>query len=119
MAMTPTLDLILLQTFVRIVETGGFTAAGNELHLAQSTVSAHLARLEDTIGYQLLRRDRNHVEPTAKGERLLAHARSMLRQNALAWQELREEQLEGRIRLGIPDDYVGFLPESLGEFEHR
>lgn len=116
---TPTLDLMLLQTFVRVVETGGFTSAGDDLHLAQSTVSAHLARLEDTIGYRLLRRDRNGIEPTSKGEQLLAHARHMLRQNALAWQDIREERLEGRIRLGVPDDYVMFLPESLGEFETR
>jgi len=119
MARTPVLDLILLQTFARIVDTGGFTAAGEELHLAQSTVSAHLARLEDLVGYRLLRRDRNSVEPTPTGERLLAHARRMLRQNALAWQELHEDQLAGRIRLGVPDDYVGFLPEVLGEFELR
>lgn len=119
MAGTPLFDLILLQTFVRVVETGGFTAAGEDLHLAQSTVSAHLARLEDHIGYRVLRRDRNSVEPTQTGERLLAHARRMLRQNTLAWQELHEDRLEGRIRLGVPDDYVGFLPEVLGEFEHR
>lgn len=119
MTATPLFDLILLQTFVRVVDTGGFTSAGESLNLAQSTVSAHLARLEDHIGYRLLRRDRNTVEPTPTGERLLAHARRMLQQNALAWQELHEDQLEGRIRLGIPDDYVNFLPAVLGEFEYR
>jgi DNA-binding transcriptional LysR family regulator len=115
----PVFDLILLQTFVRVVDRGGFTAAAEDLHLAQSTVSAHLARLEEHTGLQLLERGHNRVAPTAKGERLLAHARRMLRQSALAWQELREERLEGRIRLGIPEDYVLYLPESLGEFEAR
>lgn len=113
------LDLTLLRTFVTVVDSGGFTAAGDALHLAQSTVSAHLARLEEAVGQQLLRRDRRRLATTTKGERLLVHARRMLRQNALAWQELQEEQLAGKVRLGVPDDYVGFLPESLSEFEGR
>ncbi len=113
------LDLTLLQTFVRIVEAGGFTAAGEELNMAQSTVSAHLARLEEAVGHRLLRRDSHTITLTEKGERLLGHARTMLRQNQLLRDDLNEESIEGHVRLGIPDDYVGFLPESLGEFEAR
>ncbi|MFP4146226.1 MAG: LysR substrate-binding domain-containing protein [Halorhodospira sp.] len=113
------LDLDLLQTFVTVVETGGFTNAGTSLHLAQSTVSAHISRLEETVGHRLLRRDQRRLTTTPKGERLLAHARRMLQQNALAWQELQEERLAGRVRLGIPDDYIIFLPDSLSDFETR
>lgn len=113
------LDLTLLQTFVRIVEAGGFTAAGEELNMAQSTVSAHLARLEEAVGHRLLRRDSHTIGLTEKGERLLGHARTMLRQNQLLRDDLNEESIEGHIRLGIPDDYVRFLPESLGEFQAR
>ncbi len=116
---TRTLDLTLLQTFVTVVETGGFTAAGENLHLAQSTVSAHLGRLEQLVGHQLLRRDQRRLTTTAKGERLLAHARRLLQQNELAWQDLQEERMEGRVRLGIPDDYIVYLPESLSDFEAR
>ncbi|MFP4647826.1 MAG: LysR substrate-binding domain-containing protein [Halorhodospira sp.] len=113
------LDLDLLQTFVTVVENGGFTSAGTSLHLAQSTVSAHISRLEETVGHRLLRRDQRRLTTTPKGERLLAHARRMLQQNALAWQELQEERLAGRVRLGIPDDYIIFLPDSLSDFETR
>lgn len=113
------LDLVVLQTFVAVVDKGGFTAAAEHLHLAQSTVSVHLARLEQTVGRQLLRRDRGRITPTTQGERLLAHARQMLRQSALAWQEVRQERLAGRVRLGIPEDYVVYLPDTLAEFESR
>ncbi len=116
---TRILDLTLLQTFVAVVEQGGFTAAGEQLHLAQSTVSAHITRLEAMTGHRLLRRDQRKLATTAKGERLLAHARRLLQQNALAWQELQEERMGGRVRLGIPDDYIMFLPESLSDFETR
>ncbi|WP_252107005.1 MULTISPECIES: LysR substrate-binding domain-containing protein [unclassified Halomonas] len=113
------LDLILLNTFVSVVESGGFTAAGETLHIAQSTVSAHMKRLEATLGQPLLQRGRASPVPTPAGERLLAHARQMLRQNALAWQEVTNERLDGIVRLGIPDDYVVYLPAALADFEAR
>ncbi len=113
------LDLQLLQTLVTVVDTGGFTAAADTLYLAQSTVSAQLNRLEGIVDQQLLRRDSRHVATTPAGERLLAYARRMLQINAMAWQDLHEERLEGRVRLGIPDDYIVFLPSSLSEFESR
>ena len=111
------LDLELLQSLVAVVDSGGFTAAGRRLHRAQSTVSAHLARLEERTGHRLL--ERSTLAPTPEGERLLAHAREILRHHALAWQELRAQRLGGRLRLGIPDDYLAFLPAVLAEFEER
>ncbi|MFO7857766.1 MAG: LysR substrate-binding domain-containing protein [Ectothiorhodospiraceae bacterium] len=113
------LDLVVLRTFVAVMEEGGFTAAGERLHLAQSTVSAHLARLEETVGTPLLSRGRGAVTATPTGERLLAHARQLLRQNALAWQEIRGPRVDGVVRLGIPDDYIVYLPEALADFEAR
>lgn len=40
-------------------------AAAERLHLDQSTVSAHLARLEELVGHSLVSRSRGHVVPTA------------------------------------------------------
>ncbi|MBY6032243.1 LysR substrate-binding domain-containing protein [Marinobacter daepoensis] len=113
------LDLVLLKTFVSVVEQEGFTAAANQLHLAQSTVSAHIRRLEETLGCQLLQRGQVAAHPTQAGERLLAHARHMLRQNTLAWQDVWQQRLHGVVRLGIPDDYLVYLPKALAEFEER
>ncbi|MEX2575305.1 MAG: LysR substrate-binding domain-containing protein [Halofilum sp. (in: g-proteobacteria)] len=113
------LDLVVLQTFVAVVDSGGFTAAAEQLHLAQPTVSAHMARLEHSLGRRVLRRDRRAVTPTPEGERLLAHARQMLRQSAMAFQDVRQERLAGRVRLGIPEDYVLYLPSALAAFESR
>ncbi|WP_148253634.1 LysR substrate-binding domain-containing protein [Aidingimonas lacisalsi] len=113
------LDLVVLKTFVSVVDQGGFTAAAEQLHMAQSTVSAHMKRLEATFDCPLLQRGQKVATPTPPGERLLAHARQMLRQNALAWQDVHEQRLDGVVRLGIPDDYVVYLPEALSEFEAR
>jgi DNA-binding transcriptional LysR family regulator len=43
----------------------------------------------------------------------------MLRQSAMAWQDVRQERLAGRVRLGIPEDYVVYLPSTLAAFESR
>jgi len=113
------LDLVVLRTFVGVVEAGGFTAAAERLHMAQSTVSAHISRLEGTFGCPLLQRGQKAAIPTPAGERLLSHARQMLRQNALAWQDVQEQRLAGVVRLGIPDDYVIYLPGALSAFGAR
>ena len=73
------LDLVLLKSFVAVVDKGGFTAAANHLHLAQSTISAHIKRLENVLERSLLQRKLQMAVPTAAGERLLSHARQMLR----------------------------------------
>ena len=113
------LDLVVLNTFIHVIDKGGFTAAGKTLHIAQSTVSAHIKRLEETFGQPLLQQGQQRPSPTPAGERLLSHARQMLRQNSLAWQDVNEQRLDGVVRLGIPDDYLVYLPEALSEFEAK
>ena len=47
------LDLDLLRSFVSVVDTGGFTSAGERVHRTQSTVSQQIRRLEETFGRPL------------------------------------------------------------------
>jgi DNA-binding transcriptional LysR family regulator len=44
------LDLDLLRSFVSVVDTGGFTRAGERVHRTQSTVSQQIRRLEESLG---------------------------------------------------------------------
>lgn len=87
--------------------------------MAQSTVSAHIKRLESLLERPLLQRQLQQPVPTAVGERLLTHARQMLRQNALAWQDILDQRLSGVVRLGIPEDYLSYVPGALAGFEAR
>lgn len=113
------LDLVLLKTFVQVIDSQSFTWAAEELHLAQSTVSAHIKRLETFVGSALLEKHQRMPEPTLAGRKLLVHARRLLNQNTLAWQDLCDHRLEGTIRLGIPDDYLVYIPSMLSNFEKR
>jgi DNA-binding transcriptional LysR family regulator len=44
------LDANLLQTFLAVSETGGFTLAAERLNSTQSTVSAQINGLEEQVG---------------------------------------------------------------------
>ena len=79
------INLKQLESFVATVEHSGFTAAAAALYLTQSTVSAHVSALEQTLGVPLLVRDRHTVALTPAGQTLLTGAEDLLRQaDALA-----------------------------------
>lgn len=89
-----------LQIFVAIVECGNFTQAGKRLYLAQSTVSSHIAALEQALGVALFSREsRRSVELTADGKRVYKYAkdvvaRCMALENAIG-SEVRDSLILG------------------------
>jgi len=68
----------LLQTFVRIVESGSLSAAAQQLGTTQPTVSRRLQALERLMGARLLQRSTHVMKLTPDGERCFAHARALL-----------------------------------------
>ena len=67
----------LLETFIRIAETGGIGAAARSLNTSQPTVSRRLQQLEGLIGAKLVQRDTQSLNLTPAGARLLPTAREM------------------------------------------
>ncbi len=72
MAGTPQLDLLLV--FAAVAETGSFSAGAKRLGVPKSTVSRSVARLEESLGVQLLARNTHNVRLTAAGSVLLENA---------------------------------------------
>lgn len=69
------INLKQLESFVATVEHSGFTAAAAALYLTQSTVSAHVSALEQTLGVPLLVRGAQARHADAGGaERLCTGA---------------------------------------------
>jgi DNA-binding transcriptional LysR family regulator len=102
-------DLAALGMLVAVAETGGFTAASARLGRTQSAISVRIQDLENQLGHKLLERSRRGVTPTDAG-RLLAVERE-----ALA--DLAGETPSGRLRIGIPDDYMdGYLRPLIARF---
>ncbi len=55
------------RAFLKVVETGSFTAAAEALGWSKAKVSKAVAALEKWLGCQLLKRTTRSVEPTADG----------------------------------------------------
>lgn len=72
------IDLNALRTFVTIVELGGLAKAGRYLGMPKSTVSRHVAKLEEQLGLPLILRDQNGIEITSSGRRLYDSSRAGL-----------------------------------------
>jgi len=102
------LDLELLRSFVSVVDSGGFTRAGERVHRTQSTVSQQIKRLEEDVGQPLLNRNGKDVTPTEAGERLLSYARRLLSLAEEARDVMTRPGSEGAIRLGVPEDFAAY-----------
>lgn len=89
-------DLRLVQT---IAERGGVTAAARALHLSQSAVSHHLARLQERLGVELFRRAGRKLEITGAGQKLVALSRELEHKLAEAERELRGRQAPRPLRI--------------------
>jgi DNA-binding transcriptional LysR family regulator len=56
-----------MSTFVKVVDAGGFAAAGRALKMSPSTVTAHIQSLEDRLGARLLNRSTRNISLTEVG----------------------------------------------------
>jgi DNA-binding transcriptional LysR family regulator len=68
-----------LRTFVWVVEAGSMSEAARRLDITSAAVAQQLRVLEGELGAPLLRRAGRTVSATEAGHRLLAHARTLLR----------------------------------------
>ena len=115
-----TLDLTTLRLFVSVCDTGNMARAGERENIVGSAISKRLAQLEQQLGMPLLVRKRHGVTPTAAGETLLEHARSMLDSATRIAQDMRgfAAGARGQVRIlasvsamteSLADDVAAFL----------
>jgi len=73
------MDLIgALRGFIRVVETGSFSAVAREGQVSQSAITRQIAQLEEHFGARLFHRTTRHLSLTDDGQGLLAHARHVV-----------------------------------------
>ena len=113
----PTLDPDLLKAFVAVADHRSFTRAATALNRTQSAVSMQIKRLEERLGTELFHRTKVNVDLSLAGEGLLGYARRILLLNDEAVGHLQQHKVEGRVRLGVMDDYGSFVvPPVLASF---
>lgn len=114
--MTALLDIDQLRTFIAIAETGSFTRAAEVVNKTQSAVSMQMKRLEERLERPIFARDGRASKLTEDGQRLLDYARRIVKLNVETLAAFSDE-LSGRVRLGVPDDYADrYLPEIMARF---
>lgn len=101
--------MLLIETFVRIVEAGSLSAAAAQMGGTQPTVSRRLQLLERTMGVRLLQRSTHAIRLTEDGQRCYERGKELI----AAWQSFESE-----VR-GAGDEPVGMLrvvaPHAFGQ----
>jgi DNA-binding transcriptional LysR family regulator len=114
------LDFTSLRYFVAVCETRNMARAGERENIAPSSISKRMAELESQWGVKLLERRRHGVAPTAAGEALLSHARSLLAYSERLAQDVASfgSGIKGHVRVlattsvmaeSLADDVAAFL----------
>jgi DNA-binding transcriptional LysR family regulator len=117
MSIRTNLDMDVLRTFVTGFELGSFARAAERLGRSQSAVSTQLRKLEEQVGQPLVQKSGRGLALTTAGEGLLSYAKRLLELNDEAVDSIRDADVEGWVRLGLPQDFAeGWLPAVLNRF---
>lgn len=93
-------DLVSLQIFKAVAESGGITRAAARLHRVQSNITTRVKQLEASLGAQLFHRHRRRLELSPEGRTLLAYAERLLALSSEARAALRSGAPRGVLRIG-------------------
>jgi DNA-binding transcriptional LysR family regulator len=111
-----------METFIRVVDTGSFSAAARDLGIGQPSVSKLIAGLEDRLQVRLLVRTTRRLTTTEAGEIYYEHARRALNEanEAEAMSRGSASGLTGRLRVCAPVTFARLhIAPALGEFMER
>lgn len=113
-------ELTDLQVFKAVVEGNGITAAAKQLHRVPSNVTTRIKKLEESLGMKLFTRDRNRLQLTPTGQRLLHYADQLLSLSQRALEDLSSDAPTGQLNIGsMESSAAARLPEVLVAFHQR
>ena len=121
MTATDGLDLNQVTAFVRVMESGSFTAAARELGLPKSSVSRRVSALETALRVRLLQRSTRQLVLTEAGRLYFERARAALHglSDASAAVTDLSHEIAGPIRFTAGGDNTGLIANLLAEFLAR
>lgn len=115
--MKTNLEIELLRTFIAFADTGSFKQASELVFRSQPAVSMQMKRFEDLVGKQLFIKKGRDLVLTEAGLNMVSHARQLLSMHDNIVESIQEQKIDGKVRIGIPDDYaILFLPNILKHF---
>ncbi len=108
-----------LKTFQVVANLLSFNNAANILHLAQSTVSAQIRSLENSLGKELFQRSGRTISLTPAGVKLLAHTQRLVNIEKEILSALGNlDDKYGTLTIKTPQSISAcFFPELIKEFQ--
>ncbi|MDV3223319.1 LysR family transcriptional regulator [Intrasporangium sp.] len=110
------MDVELVRTFLAVAHHRNFSAAGRDLAIVQSAVTARIHLVEKAVGARLFDRNPKHVTLTQHGLQLLEPARSLVDAEERFLAALRDERPTGRIGVAAPESICAYrLPPLVAD----
>jgi DNA-binding transcriptional LysR family regulator len=110
--------LTSLTAFVRVVDSGGFSAAGRHLNMSTTMVSNHVQSLEDRLGARLLNRTTRKVSLTEIGKAYYDRCTQILAdlEQADDIAGAMQSTPRGTLRIYTATHIIPFIAPVVGEF---
>ncbi|WP_386066266.1 LysR family transcriptional regulator [Tahibacter sp. UC22_41] len=111
-----------MQLFVRVVDSGSYTAAADQMEISRALASKLVQALEDQLGVRLLHRTTRKLSLTEAGERYYQRVSEIL--GSLNEAEALASELQadprGRLRVSAPMSFaIHHLGAAVAEFQQR
>ena len=100
------LDPHLLRAFLTVAEVGTVNGAAVSLNRTQAAVSMQIRKLESLLGSDLFERSSKGLDLTSNGQQLIPYAREILTLSDEVYRRLNSRLVEGRVRLGVVEDFA-------------
>ncbi|QOL82690.1 LysR family transcriptional regulator [Pseudooceanicola spongiae] len=111
------MDIRQLKYFIAIAEAGSLSLAARQLHIAQPSLSQHLANMEKELDVRLVARSPRGSTLTAEGQVLLRHAVEICTSLNTCLSEMRDlsAEIAGGVRFGMPPSVSMVMSVPLAE----
>jgi DNA-binding transcriptional LysR family regulator len=107
-----------MQSFVKVVANGGFSAAARELNISTSIVTTHVKSLEDRLGVRLLNRSTRSVSLTEAGQAYYERCVQILSEidDAEEAAQVLQAKPRGTLRLNVSVAVPSLIAPVIAEF---
>lgn len=105
------ISIVQLEYIVALQTYQSFGLAAEKCFISQPTLSAQIHKAEETLGIKIFDRSKKPIQPTSKGEEIVAQARVVLREFAKIQEIANEKQgiVQGEVHLGIIPTLAPYL----------
>ncbi|MGL6259375.1 LysR substrate-binding domain-containing protein [Vibrio sp. WXL210] len=97
-----------LEILLTVVDSGGFSAAAEQMEIQVAKVSRAVSRIEAQLGVTILNRTTRRVKPTEEGQQFIERIRQALGQLEAAEEEVMTRGLtpQGRLRVDAASPFI-------------